>query len=161
MMDNLVKYDKKCARNQLKRIGIPPSRGTEGFFGFVHFIGLKPVHCSLYDPILSTLLFFNHMHSYWDGTGLKCNRTKVGDGIPQNMFNFVGCVSYPGIFPMMFFEHISSSKKEGDILLAMQEFGYKFNHMLGKRPGPPAFKTIKYAHADTDRATSNVCCSTK
>ena len=56
------------------------------------------------------------------------------------------------------YEVQTSSKTEADILLALHEFGHKFNRICRERAGPPAFKDRKYAHTDTDRPTCNVCC---
>ena len=140
------------------RLGLPKSKDSMDFFGVVHHLCLKPLQLSLYDPVLATLLLKYTLNIYCDGTGNEVQRTKVGKGgFARDRYNFVISVSYPGIAPIAVFEHVSSSKKEGTMLLALMEFGMKVNQMRRHRPGgPPRFEHTIYGHMDTDRSTSNV-----
>eukprot|EP01084_Bolivina_argentea_P207109 353435_1 len=61
------------------------------------------------------------------------------------------------ILPMCILDVASSSKTSHWMGMALKQFGDTYNRFLKLPPGKPRFVGTKYAHCDTDAATSNVC----
>ena len=159
MIENIYSLASQSTIEQLKYLQIPATQESSAFFGFIKKpVLMHPYNISLYDPVVSYILFFYSANIFFDTTGCLVNDTKGFDNIPHNWYNFFMSINSPfhRIQPIMLMENLSSSKSSKQMHEALIEWSNGYNLFWGKPVGKLYLVEPKFVHMDNDLATSNV-----